>query len=101
MINKFATTKSYFGELSVGVWESEEYAAAAFEDGTAIRLDICRHDLKDGLTWDQLREIKNACGFSEYDGVEFYPRENDVINTGNIRHLYLFKEKLPLIRRPE
>lgn len=100
MRKKPATVKSYFNEPSLGVWESDEYAAAAFNDGTAIRLDICRHDLKDGLTWDQLREIKNQCGFADFDGIEFYPREKDVINTGNIRHLYLFKDQLPFIRRP-
>jgi hypothetical protein len=90
---------SYFKEPSIGVWASEEFIAAAFQEEKAIRLDICRLDLQDGLTWDMLREIKNACGFADYDGIEFYPREQDVINTGNIRHLYLSKELLPLIRR--
>jgi hypothetical protein len=46
-----------------------------------------------------LMEIKNQCGFADYDGMEFYPKEKDIINTGNVRHLYLFKENLPLIRR--
>jgi hypothetical protein len=90
---------SVFGEPSCGVWVSDEFAIAAFQDQNAIRLDICRHDLRDGLTWDMLMEIKNQCGFADYDGMEFYPKEKDIINTGNVRHLYLFKENLPLIRR--
>lgn len=91
--------KSYFGEHSIGVWEDETYFAAAFQEKTCIRLDIQRKDERSGLTWDDLRQIKNECGFSDYDGIEFYPRENDVLNTGNFRHLYLFSEALPLIIR--
>lgn len=90
---------SYFGEPSIGFWESDSFFAAAFQDGDAIRLDIVRRDLTDGVTWDELRGVKNACGFADMDAIEFYPREADVINTGNVRHLYIFKTKLPLIRR--
>lgn len=90
---------SYFGEPSVGCWASDTFAAAAFRDGDAIRLDIMRHDRNDGVTWDELRAIKNACGFADKDALEFFPRETDVINTGNIRHLYVFDAPLPLIRR--
>jgi hypothetical protein len=90
---------SYFGESSVGAWESDEFGAAAFRDGESTRLDIFRKDMKDGITWDQLRQIKNECGFADFDAVEFFPAEKDVINTGNYRHLYIFPEKLPLVRR--
>lgn len=91
--------QSYFGEPSIGLWESDVFIAGAFQDGDAIRLDIRRKDLKDGITWDELREIKNGCGFADMDAIEFYPRESDVLNTGTARHLYIFKEVLPLIRR--
>lgn len=90
---------SYFGEPSIGAWESPEFGAAAFKDGEAIRLDIFRQDMKDGITWDQLRKIKNECGYANCDAVEFFPAEESVINTGNYRHLYIFETKLPLIRR--
>jgi hypothetical protein len=90
---------SYFGEPSIGAWASDEFGAAAFKDGEAIRLDIFRKDMKDGITWDQLRAIKNECGFADRDAVEFFPAEDAVINTGNYRHLYIFEEKLPLVRR--
>lgn len=90
---------SYFGEPSIGLWESDTFIAGAFVDGNAIRLDIRRKDLKDGITWDELQRIKNACGFADLDAVEFYPRESDVLNTGTARHLYIFRESLPLIRR--
>ena len=91
--------KSYFGEDSIGVWQGVDFYAAAFQEPLAIRLDIVRHDLRDGVTWDDLRAIKIACGFGDFDAVEFFPAERDVINTGNVRHLYIFTDPLPIIRR--
>lgn len=90
---------SYFKEPSIGAWESQDFGAAAFRDGEAIRLDVFRKDMKDGITWDQLQTIKKECGFGDLDAVEFFPAEKDIINTGNYRHLYIFEEKLPLVRR--
>jgi len=90
---------SYFYEPSIAIWESDEFKVYAFQDGKAVRLDIERKDGKDGIKWDELQQIKNNCGFSDCDAVEFYPSKSDVINTGNLRHLYVFFEKLPLIRR--
>jgi hypothetical protein len=90
---------SYFYEPSIAIWESEEFKVYAFQDGKAVRLDIERKDGLDGITWDELQQIKNDCGFADCDAVEFYPCKSDVINTGNLRHLYVFFEKLPLIRR--
>ncbi len=90
---------SYFGEPSIGAWESDTFCAAAFRDQNTVRLDIFRKDLKDGITWDELHNIKNECGFSDKDAIEFFPAEDSVINTGNYRHLYIFDDKLPLIRR--
>jgi len=90
---------SYFGEPSLKVWESKDYKVYAFQDGEAVRLDVARKDGLDGIKWDELQQIKNNCGFADCDAVEFYPSKSDVINTGNWRHLYVFFDKLPLIRR--
>lgn len=90
---------SCFLEPSVGVWEDETFRVCAFLDQNTIRLDIHRKDMADGLGWDILQSIKTQCGFGAFDAVEFYPREQDVLNTGNIRHLYLFSTLLPQIRR--
>jgi len=92
---------SYFGEPSVGVWEDENYLAAGFADQGTLRLDIQRKDEKDGITWDELQRIKNACGFEDKDAIEFYPKQSDVINTANFRHLYIYDTPLDLIRRNE
>ena len=90
---------SYFGEYSIGVWRNKDFMAVAFQEPNCIRLDIKRNDDKDGITWDELQKIKNECGFEDKDAIEFYPAEKDVINNGNFRHIYIFDDKLPLIRR--
>ena len=91
--------KSYFGEDSVGCWESDLYNVYAFLDNGTIRLDIEKKDKKDGIKWEELQQIKSDCGFGEFDAVELYPSNKDVINTANWRHLYIFLSSLPLVRR--
>ena len=90
---------SPFGESACAVWKSEEFVAAAFKNGSILRLSIARQDKKDGLTWDELQRIKNECGFEDKDAIEFYPAQKDVINTANIRHLHIFDQPLPMIWR--
>jgi len=92
---------SYFKEPPLGAWEDDEFLVMAYADGVAIRLDIQRKDAGDGVTWDTLQRLKSECGFGEFDATEFYPRDADVLNTGNHRHLYVFLHHLPLIRRPQ
>jgi hypothetical protein len=94
-----AQCESYFGEPSVGVWESDVYNVYAFFDKSAVRLDIERKDGKDGIQWQELQQIKNECGFANFDAVELYPAEKDVINTGNWRHLYVLFGGVGLVRR--
>lgn len=49
---------------------------------------------KDGISWDQLQEIKNALGFADRDAVEIYPAAADVVNVANMRHLWVMPEPL-------
>jgi len=49
---------SYFGEPSIGAWKSDIYNAFAFHDKYAIRLDIEKVDKTDGITWDEIQNIK-------------------------------------------
>lgn len=93
--------QSYFGEHSIGVWEDDTYFVAAFKEGDVTRLDLHRKDLESGITWDEIQRIKDECGFEDNDAIEFYPAKKDILNNGNFRHIYIFNEKLPLIRRPE
>lgn len=58
------------------------------------RLSICRNGVdKDGnwlehITWEELQHIKNSVGYSDYDCIELFPKECDVVNVANMRHLW-------------
>ena len=99
MVKQDYTWRSYLGEDSLSVWKSEEFFAVAFQMPPCVRLDIERSDKRDGITWDEMQNIKAECGFADCDAIEFYPRDSDVLNTGNFRHMYIFNERLPLILR--
>jgi len=44
---------------------------------------------QDGITWDELQEIKNQCGYQDHWMCEYYPPQDQVVNVANIRHLWL------------
>lgn len=46
----------------------------------------------DGITWDQLQDIKSKLGYGHRDAVEIYPKDEDVVNVANIRHLWVLSE---------
>lgn len=96
-----AVIVSIFGERSSHVWDSKDFQAAAFNTGPGVtRLAVQRGDQASGISWDDLQRIKRECGYGDKDAIEFYPREADVVNLANLRHLYIFDEKLPLVLRP-
>lgn len=94
-----AYRSSFFDEPSAAIWESEEFRAHAYREKDAIRLDIERLDGKDGITWDELQNVKDACGFAERDALELYPARRDVINTGNWRHLFIPDALVSFVKR--
>ena len=64
------------------------------EKGIPDRISVCRNEIDkkgmftDGITWEELQEIKNSVGYSEWDCVEIFPAEKDVVNIANFRHLW-------------
>lgn len=88
-------------------WESRKYLvqmydAPLFKNIDARRLSVCRVTLQnDGqweqnLTWEELMTAKRECGFGDWYAVEIYPRDIDIVNVANLRHLWLFSSPLPI-----
>lgn len=78
------------------VFRSSSFLVQVFQEQNGIvRLSICRSVLTqdgqwaDGITWDQLQELKHQAGYGAYDAVEVYPADNDVVNVANFRHLWV------------
>jgi len=44
---------------------------------------------KDGITWDELQQIKKECGFGEWLALEVFPEDSRLIKDANMRHLWL------------
>jgi hypothetical protein len=64
----------------------------------AIRLSVCRARMgkngrwEDGITWDQLQRLKAECGYADSWAAEIFPPDAQVVNVGNLRHLWLLPE---------
>lgn len=83
-------------------WRSRNYVVQLYDEPNRVkRLSVCRarrspQGWVDGITWDELQTIKHELGFGDLYGVEVYPRDRDVINVANFRHLWLLPEPLPI-----
>jgi hypothetical protein len=55
----------------------------------------------DGITWDELQDIKSKIGYGHLDAVEVYPKDVDIVNVANMRHLVVLPKdhNLPFVWR--
>lgn len=90
------------GAKRVAVWRSRSFLVQGFsEAGGVVRLSVNRTQLddngawRDGITWDELQGIKDACGFEDSEAVELFPRSGGVVNVANLRHLWVLPVPLP------
>lgn len=88
------------------VWRSRGFLVQAYgEIPGHVRLSICRAELdRDGqwtanISWEELQELKRQAGFGDYDAVEVFPRDCDVVNVANMRHLWVVPEGIPFAWR--
>lgn len=84
----------------IAVWLSRKYLAQVFQESNCLRISINKTSTKgnrwdDGLTWDELQQIKHDIGYGNMLAVEIYPRDCDVVNVANMRHLWLPEFPLP------
>ena len=70
--------------------------------GVLVRLSINRARLNaagtrwdDRITWDDLQRLKNEAGYGDFDAVEVYPQQSEVVNVANVRHLWIMAAPLP------
>lgn len=97
------------------VWVSQKYLVQMFDEkpfhtthnGREVfvdtrRLSINRVTLKqdghweEGLSWEELQQVKREIGFGDWYGVEIYPRDRDIVNVANLRHLWILAAPLSI-----
>jgi hypothetical protein len=83
----------------LALWRSKKFMAQVVEEPNgSIRISINRtsinskYEFIDGISWDDLQNIKNQIGFQDFDCIELYPAREDVVNVANIRHLFVLPE---------
>lgn len=88
------------------VWRSRDFLVQEFAAPApaCVRLSVNRTTLagdrwSDNITWDELQDIKEQCGYRMADAVEVYPQAGDVVNVANMRHLWIMREPLPFAWR--
>ena len=79
----------------IAAWHSRTFLVQIFDQGGSVRLSVNRTHLdhsghwKDGITWDELMEIKGQVGYAADWAVEIFPPVEHLVDVANIRHLFL------------
>lgn len=78
------------------VWRSRDFLVQCYraEAPALCRLSVNRTTLSgdrwvEGISWEELQNIKTECGFGCMDAVEVFPDHRDVVNVANMRHLWI------------
>jgi hypothetical protein len=79
------------------VWRSRGFLVQGYAEPApvVIRLSVLRAALDSGggwqqdITWEELQRLKREAGYGDFEAVEVFPRECDVVNVANIRHLWI------------
>lgn len=86
----------------VAVWRSRGFLvqkylapAPAIARLSVLRTTLAGERWQDGITWDELQQIKNELGYFAHTAVEVFPPMRDVVNVANIRHLWVLDGPLP------
>lgn len=90
----------------LSVWRSKQFLVQVYDEskyiGGLVRLSVCRTDIDshgdwaDKITWDQLQGLKKQVGMGDFDAIEAFPKDSDVVNVANLRHLWVFTKGSPL-----
>lgn len=77
------------------VLRSRSFLVQCFEEGDGlVRLSINRttHNgdrWEEGISWEELQQLKREAGYGDCDAMEIFPRDIDVVNVANMRHLWV------------
>jgi len=90
-------------EHRLEVWISSYFLVQVFDESHGVRrLSVCRTTMgpdgrwDDGISWDELMDVKRQLGLGDAYGVEVYPRDQDIVDEANMRHLWLLPEPLQI-----
>lgn len=94
-------------ERPQAIWRSRYYLAMRYPEAPLGLVEVRRLTINrvtlgrdghwdQGIPWEDLQRCKRETGHGNWYGVEIYPRERDVVNEANMRHLWLLSEPLKI-----
>lgn len=89
----------------VEVWLSSGFLAQVFTEGSGVlrvsvnRLATAKGAWVDGISWDELMEVKRQIGRGQEYAVEVLPRDDDIVNVAQMRHFWILPEHIVGWRR--
>lgn len=93
--------QKYNNEELKEVWASKNFVVLVFRhnDGSE-KINIHRTEVdtkvkrwRGEITWDELMELKRQCGRGDKFAIEIFPQDRNIIDTNNIRHLWILEDK--------
>ena len=88
--------------IRLHVYRNNKFLVQIFNDNNWIRISINRTIIGnnghwvDDITWDELQIIKSQIGYGNFMAVEIYPKDKDIVNVANMRHLWIINDKTEL-----
>lgn len=85
--------------LPDAVYLSRNFLVQVFESGDYLRLSVTKckvgnmlkgRTFADGVSWNELQDIKRQVGLGDRFAVEIYPEDDRIVNDANMRHLWIF-----------
>lgn len=76
----------------VGCWRNNVFSVQAFARGDATQLVVRRHDGGEVHGWSDLQRVKNEVVGPDRVAIEVYPRDSDVVDHANLRHLFVLPD---------
>lgn len=98
-------------QYPIGVWRSCLYLVQVFEEPPFMpglggielrRMTVNRVTIsanggwEQDIHWEELQRCKRETGHEDWYGIEIYPRDRDLVNVANMRHLWLLREPLAI-----
>lgn len=84
------------------IFRSKKYLVQEFDEQNCIRISVNRAVMNssvqwdENITWDELQEIKREIGYGDRYAVEVFPKDRDVVNVANMRHLWVQPQPLDI-----
>lgn len=89
------------------VWHSRRFLVQMFDEAPfqgidTRRISICRVTVlqsgrwQEEVSWEELMQIKREIGFGDWYALEVFPRDVDIVNVANMRHLWMLAKPLEL-----